>query len=191
MAVYNKNILIFSFFQVLIIGSASYLIGPLIPIISKELNVGLDIIGIAISFSVIAQFIATMVSGNLIEIFGYKTVYFIGIVFSLLGITGLYFSYSYMIFLFAFLLMQLGIGIVHVGTLSLTGNYYFNDKTNHLMKLATGNAIAFIISPLLASVILIADLDWRYIYIFFLIPQGILFILLFLLKIPVEVKKYC
>lgn len=173
----------------MIIGSATYLIGPLIPIISEELNVGLDIIGIAISFSIISKFIATMTTGNLIEILGYRAVYFIGIVFGFIGIAGLYFSYSYIIFLFAFFILELGIGVAHVSTLSLIGNYYFKDKTNHLIKLASGNAIAVIVSPLLASIILTTDLDWRYIYIFLLIPQAILFIYLFFLKMPVKVKK--
>jgi len=165
------------------------LIGPLIPIISEELNVGLDVIGIAISFSIISKFIATMTTGNLIEILGYRAVYFIGIVFGFMGIAGLYFSYSYIIFLFAFFVLELGIGVAHVSTLSLIGNYYFKDKTNHLIKLASGNAIAVIVSPLLASIILTTDLDWRYIYIFLLIPQTILFIYLFFLKMPVTVKK--
>ncbi|MFC2159251.1 sugar MFS transporter [Actinomycetota bacterium] len=170
-------------------GSASYLIGPLIPIISKELSVGLDIIGIAVALSVISKFIATMTTGNLIEIFGYKTVYFIGIIFSLLGITGIYFSYTYTIFLFAFFALALGIGIAHVATLSLVGNYYFKDKTNHLIRLAFGNGIALIISPLLVSIMLMTDLNWRYIYIFLLIPQVILLILLFFLKIPMTINK--
>jgi len=107
----------------LIIGSATYLIGPLIPIISKELSVGLDMIGIAVSFSIISKFIATMATGNLIELFGYRAVYFIGIVFGFLGITGLYFSYSYTIFFLAFFILELGIGVAHVSTLSLIGNY--------------------------------------------------------------------
>jgi len=138
---------------------------------------------------VISKFIATMITGNLVEIFGYKTVYFIGLIFSFLGIIGLYFSYSYTIFLFAFFSLELGIGVAHVSTLSLVGNYYFKDKTNHLIKLALGNGIALIISPLLASIILVTNLDWRCIYIFLLIPQGILIIFLFFLKIPVSIKK--
>jgi len=180
---------VFSFFWVLIIGSASYLIGPLIPIISKELNVGLDIIGIAVSISVVSKFIATMTTGNLIEIFGYKKVYFIGIVFSILGIAGMYFASTYTIFLLAFFALALGIGVAHVATLSLVGNYYFKDKTNYLIKLALGNGIAVIVAPLLASLILFVDFDWKYIYIFLLIPQFIIFILLFFLKIPIVIKK--
>ena len=179
----------FSFFWVLIIGSASYLIGPLIPIISKELNVGLDIIGIAVSISVVSKFIATMTTGNLIEIFGYKKVYFIGIVFSILGIAGMCFASTYTIFLLAFFALALGIGVAHVATLSLVGNYYFKDKTNYLIKLALGNGIAVIVAPLLASLILFVDFDWKYIYIFLLIPQFIIFILLFFLKIPIVIKK--
>ena len=189
MFIYKKNILYFSFFQVLVIGSASYLIGPIIPIISKELNIGLDIIGLAISLSIIAQFITTLLAGNFIEKFGYKIVYFIGIVFGIFGITGLYFFNSYIIFILAFILLQLGIGVIHVSTLSLVGNYYYKDKTNNLIKLALGNAIAFIISPLLVSIILIVNLNWRYIYIFFLIPQALLFGLLFFLKLPIAIKS--
>jgi fucose permease len=110
-------------------------------------------------------------------------------IFSLLGITGIYFSYTYTIFLFAFFALALGIGVAHVATLSLVGNYYFKDKTNYLIKLALGNGMAVIIAPLLASLILFIDIDWKYIYIFLLIPQVIIFILLFFLKIPGTIIK--
>ncbi len=58
-----------------------------------------------------------------------------------------------------------------------------------MIKLALGNGIAVIVAPLLASLILFLDLEWRNIYIYLLIPQLIIFILLFFLKIPVAVNK--
>ncbi len=58
-----------------------------------------------------------------------------------------------------------------------------------MIKLALGNGIAVIVAPLLASLILFLDLEWKNIYIYLLIPQSIIFILLFFLKIPVTINK--
>ena len=55
------KILIYSFAQRLLLGIAAGIIGPLITIIAKDLNICLDRVGAAISFSLAAVFIAAVI----------------------------------------------------------------------------------------------------------------------------------
>lgn len=184
----DNKILIFSFFRLFTTGITLMVIGPLIPIISKDLNVGLDFIGTALSLSVFGLLVTSLTTGSLIELFGFKRIIFLGTITSIFGCLGLYFSYSYTIFLIAYFLLQAGTGIIFVGTLSLVGNYYSRRKTTSLIKVVIGNALALIVSPLLVSCILIINLNWRFFYIYFLILQVILLAWVLLLKIPGKVR---
>lgn len=184
----DNRILIFSFFRLFITGITWALIGPLVPIISKDLNVGLDFIGTALSLSVFGLFITSLTTGNLIELFGFKRIIFSGSLISIFSCLGFYFSYSYTIFLVAYFLLQVGAGIIIVSTLSLVGNYYSEEKTTSLIKVVIGNALALAVSPLLVSGILLINLSWRFFYIYILILQVILLAWLLFLKIPKKVK---
>lgn len=184
----KNKVLIFSFFRLFITGVTWTLIGPLIPIISVDLNVGLDSIGIVLSLSVLGLFITSLTTGNLIELFGYKKVIFLGSLICIFSCLGLYFSYYYIIFLITYFSLQIGTGIIIVSIFSLVGNYYSSKKTSSLIKVVIGNALALIVSPLLASVVLSIGLNWRFFYIYIFTAQIILLIWLLLLKIPKSIK---
>jgi len=184
----NNRILVFSFFRLFITVVSCTLIGPLIPIISKDLNVGLDYIGSVLSLSVFGLFITALTTGNLIEVFGYKRIIFLGSLLNIFGCLGLYFSYYYTIFLIAYFLLQIGTGIITFSIFSLVGNYYSGKKTSSLIKAVIGNTLALVVSPLLASAVLTMGLSWRFFYIYILAAQIILLIWLISLKIPKSIK---
>ena len=184
----NNKILVFSFFRLFITGISFALIGPLIPIISKDLNVGLDYIGSALSLSVFGLLITALITGNLIEAFGYKKIIFIGSLLNIFGCLGLYFSYNYIVFLISYFLLQIGTGIATFSIFSLVGNYYSDKKTGSLIKAVIGNSLAYVVSPLLASIVLNMGLSWRFFYIYILAAQIILLVWLILLKIPKSIK---
>ena len=184
----NNRILVFSFFRLFITVVSCTLIGPLIPIISKDLNVGLDYIGSVLSLSVFGLFITALTTGNLIEVFGYKRIIFLGSLLNIFGCLGLYFSYYYNIFLIAYFLLQIGTGIITFSIFSLVGNYYSGKKTSSLIKAVIGNTLALVVSPLLASAVLRVGLSWRFFYIYILAAQIILLIWLISLKIPKSIK---
>ncbi|MHB1275871.1 MAG: hypothetical protein ACYCXQ_11620 [Candidatus Humimicrobiaceae bacterium] len=77
----TKKILIYSFAQRMILGISAGLVGPLIPIIAKDLNIGLDKIDAAISFSIIAIFITAIILNNFIDILCFKKVLIAELVF--------------------------------------------------------------------------------------------------------------
>ena len=114
----QNQILVFAFSQVLVLAAARQIIGPLIPLISKELKVGLDSIGSVISLSVFALFLVSLSISNLIELIGLKKVLYIGLGLSIIGSLMLYFSNSFSIFIVAYFLLQSGAGILMIGFLS-------------------------------------------------------------------------
>lgn len=184
----KNKILVFSFFRLFITGVACTLVGPLIPIISRDLNVGLDYMGSVLSLSVFGLFITALATGNLIEVFGYKRIIFLGSLLNIFGCLGLCFSYHHIIFLTAYFLLQVGTGIIVFSVFSLVGSHHSGRKTGSLIKVVIGNSLSIIISPLLASAVLSTGLNWRFLYIYISIAQIILLIWLLLLKIPKGAK---
>ncbi len=180
----NNKILVYAFFQVLILAAARNIIAPLIPIISGELGVGLDYIGSAIAISIFALFFVSLTTGNLIEIIGLKKVLFIGLGINFTGSLLLYFSHTFSIFIIAYFLMELGLGMLIIGNLSIVGTLYPKNKVSSLLKINFGHTSALIFSPLIVSLFLFIRIDWRYYYIFNLVPLIALVIVLWRMKIP-------
>jgi predicted MFS family arabinose efflux permease len=180
----DNKILIYAFFQVLILSAARNIIAPLIPIISGELAVGLDSIGSVIALSVFGLFFVSLITGNLIEVIGLKKVLFIGLGINFTGSLLLYFSHTFSIFIIAYFLTELGLGMLIIGNLSIVGTLYPKNKTASLIKINIGHTTALIIAPLIVSLSLFIRVDWRYYYIFNLIPLLVLTIVLWKIKIP-------
>jgi len=184
----QNQILVFAFSQVLVLSVSRQFIGPLIPLISEELEVGLDFIGSAISLSVFALFLVSISVGNLIELIGLKKVLYIGLGVSIAGSIMLYFSHSFPIFIVAYFLLQLGVGVLIIGNLSIIGSLYSTRRTSILIKVNMGNTTGFIIAPLIVSLMLFIKINWRNFYLFSLIILFALVIFLLKLKIPKMVR---
>ena len=184
----QNQILVFAFSQVLVLAVSRQIIGPLIPLISEELKVGLDYIGSAISLSVFALFLVSLSVGSLIELIGLKKVLYIGLGVSIAGSMMLYFSTSFPIFIVAYFLLQLGAGVLIIGNLSIIGSLYSTRRTSSLIKVNMGNTAGFVIAPLIVSLMLFIKIDWRNFYLFSLILLFALVIVLWKLKVPGTVR---
>ena len=184
----QNQILVFAFSQVLVLSVSRQIIGPLIPLISEELKVGLNFIGSAISLSVFALFLASLSVGNLIELIGLKKVLYIGLGVSIAGSIMLYFSHSFPIFIVAYFLLQLGVGVLIIGNLSIIGSLYSTRRTSSLIKVNMGNTAGFIIAPIIVSLMLFIKIDWRNFYLFSLILLFALVIILWKIKVPMMVR---
>ena len=94
----KNTLIIYAFFQLFILGLAKNIIAPLIPLIAKELGVGLDFIGSAISLSIFGLILISLTVGNMIEHFGFKKVLFVGLGLSFTGTLLLFFSHNFQLF---------------------------------------------------------------------------------------------
>ena len=115
----SGKILIFSFAQRFLLGISVGIIGPLIPIIARDLNIGLDRIGAAISFSLAAVFIVAVILNNLIDILGFKKVLIAGLVSVACGALGIFLLKTFILFIIFYFLYQLGIGILSITIISI------------------------------------------------------------------------
>ncbi|MCJ7666390.1 MAG: MFS transporter [Actinobacteria bacterium] len=184
----ENKILLYAFFQIFILSAARSIVAPLIPLISQELNVGLDFIGSVIALSIFAIFFVSLITGNIIELIGLKRVLFIGLGINFIGSALLYFSYSFSIFIIAYFLMELGFGMLIIGNLSIAGNIYPLEKASSLIKINLGNTAAFIIAPLIVSLILFIKTEWRYYYILHLVLLTVLMIILWRIEFPQHIR---
>lgn len=188
----EKRILVFSFIQRLLISTGINVIGPIIPLIVVELKVGLDYMGIIISIGSFALLVTSICSGFLLDIFGFKKMILSGVLLYISGCLGLLFSHSYIMFAVAYTVLQLGSGVVSVATLSLVGKHYFKNRSRSILAVNIGWTAGFMVAPLLVSLVIYINIRWQILFIYFIIPQIFIILLLIFLKIPkkdVQVKN--
>ena len=184
----GNRILLYAIFQIFVLAAARGIVAPMIPVISGELGVGLDYIGSAIALSIFALFFVSLTTGNLIEIMGLKQVLFIGLGINFTGSIMMFASYTFPMFIIAYFLMEMGVGMLVIGNLSIAGTFYPRRRTTSLIKINYGNNIAFIVSPLLVSLLLFADINWRYYYMIHPLLLAVLAVILWRMDIPGHVR---
>jgi MFS transporter, FHS family, Na+ dependent glucose transporter 1 len=180
----SGKILIYSFAQRLLLGIAAGIIGPLIPSIAKDLNIGLDRIGAAISFSLIAVFIVAVILNNLIDILGFKKVLMAGLVFVACGALGIFFLKTFTLFILFYFLYQLGIGILSITIISIIGNTHFEEKSAKIMQTTIYYSLGSIAAPLLVSLFTGLKFNWQILFLALLAAQVVLGIFLLFIKMP-------
>jgi MFS transporter, DHA1 family, purine base/nucleoside efflux pump len=185
----NKLILSYVFIQLFVFHVAQYLIGPLIPLISKDLDVSLDILGTVVSLSMIGLIISSFLSGNIIERFGYKSILVVSLFLGLISCFGIFFSKNIIIFIIFYILLQTIAGIIIGCSISLTGYISGDNKTINLIVVMIGAAMSNFISPLIVSFTLLKDINWRLLFFYLIVPQLLLLIWLFFLRSPESIKK--
>jgi MFS family permease len=178
----GKSVLIFSFIQRFAMSVCINIIGPLIPLIAGDLDVGLDYIGSAIAIGTFALLIASISTGFFLESFGFKKVIFGGGLLIGLGCLGLLFSYSYIMFIISYSVLQTGSGIITVSTLSLVGNHYFENKSKSILISNIGLTSGAVVAPLLASLVAYMNSTWQNLFVYLIILQFFLIIFLSFLK---------
>lgn len=183
------NTIFFTFLQILTIAIVNFIIGPLIPIISSDLKIGLDIIGLVISIGAFASLIITLVSGYLIELFGIKVMYILGSIFCILGLLGLYFSHNLLIFSLSYISVNIATSIIFVFAFSFVSYEFTTSKTKNLLKIITGDSIGRIIGPLLVSLLLVLTFKWQNLFIYLVIPQVVVLFYFTLSKVKYEKEE--
>jgi len=184
----TKKVLIYSLAQRMVLGISTGLVGPLIPIIAKDLNIGLDRIGATISFSILAILITAIVLNNFIDNLGFKKVLIAGLVFLSSGALGIFLSKTFIFFIVFYFLYQLGIGILSITIYSIIGSVLFEEKSRRIMQTSIYYSIGGIIAPLLVSLFVGVKLNWQLIFLSLVIIQIMLGIFLISIKIPKIIK---
>ena len=184
----TKKVLIYSLAQRMVLGISGGLVGPLIPIIAKDLNIGLDKIGATISLAILAILLTAIVLNNFIDNLGFKKVLIAGLVFLSSGALGIFLSKTFIIFIVFYFIYQLGIGILSITIFSIIGGVLFEEKSRRIMQTSIYYSMGGIIAPLLVSLFIGVKLNWQLIFLSLVIIQIMLGIFLISIKIPKIIK---
>ena len=184
----TKKVLIYSLAQRMVLGISSGLVGPLIPIIAKDLNIGLDKIGATISLAILAILLTAIVLNNFIDNLGFKKVLIAGLVFLSSGALGIFLSKTFIFFIVFYFIYQLGIGILSITIFSIIGGVLFEEKSRRIMQTSIYYSVGVIIAPLLVSLFIGVKLNWQLIFLSLVIIQIMLGIFLISIKIPKIIK---
>ena len=184
----TKKVLIYSLAQRMVLGISTGLVGPLIPIIAKDLNIGLDKIGATISLSILAILLTAIVLNNFIDNLGFKKVLIAGLVFLSSGALGIFLSKTFIFFIVFYFIYQLGIGILSITIFSIIGGVLFEEKSRRIMQTSIYYSMGVIIAPLLVSLFIGVKLNWQLIFLSLVIIQIMLGIFLISIKIPKIIK---
>lgn len=185
----NLKILLYLFFLRILSGIFENIIGPLVPVISADLKVGFDYLGTVFALSAFALLFCALILGNLIELFGYKKIFFTGYLFLASGSAGLFLTKNYILFLISYFLIQLGIGTLSICSLSSIVNTFYKTRTSNIIKANIGYALGTIAAPLIAAAIIYFGFKWQNLFLILLIPVAAFFILLFFIKTPERTRE--
>jgi MFS family permease len=111
-----------------------------------------------------------------------------GLLVNLSGSVMLFFSHTFIIFAIGYFAIQLGTSILWVCKLSIVGTFFPRNKAARLLQINFGGALGFIVAPLLVSLILFVNVDWRYYYVIHPVIVILLTLMLWKIDIPGKVK---
>jgi predicted MFS family arabinose efflux permease len=180
----HKNLLILAFIQLFIVSASRFIVGPIIPLISSELEMSLSILGGAISLNVFILLVSTLIAGNLIELFGLKRILYIAMILQIAVFVGFYFINSALSFIILNSLLGIGGGLLTVCLIAIANVNRENKKTRGFFNLFLGAALALALSPLFTMAIGYYEINWRNIFILFGLFQIALLIGFLFSRVP-------
>lgn len=173
----NKKTFSILFSNLIIIGILESIIGPLVPLLAEDLKVDLSFIGLMISIHTTGIFISTIISGNLIQLYGYKKVIVSGLISILAGIIGLYFFNIYYLFVISYLILGLGTGSVSNSTSSFICDLFPRKSSSKLLQLNTGWLIGAFIAPFTLSLTISLKYPWKKILLALFVIQVLVLVI--------------
>lgn len=188
--IYNNNIenkiFYLSLFGFILLGLPFTIFGGLIPIISKDLGVSAHFIGLILSLSAFSNFIAVLIAGNLIELFGIRRVLILGTIFEIMGMLMINFARNNATFTISYLISGLGTGSLGVSFNSLVSATFESQRSKRLLFLGIANFIGVILGALFIKILLSIEKNWRYGFL----TTGFLFIILLIGITRVDLSKF-
>ena len=182
----STKIMVPAFIQVFLISISRFLIGPIIPLISSELNINPGTFGWIISLNIFVLLIFTLISGNLIDLLGLKAILYISMVIQASGFLAFFFVDSPYLLIISNTILGIGSGMAAV-CLIVLANASQNGKTRGFFNLFLGAALALALAPVVSIFIDRFEIDWRLIFMSMGIIQIVLLIIFGFFRFPEKV----
>ena len=164
----NKKRTLNLFFYIFILfGISITAIDPLIPVISEQLNIGYDKIGIALFIGSIFTLLATIISGRLSDRFDIKKIVLYGLFLLFFGFLLFSIYLNYIIFIIVIMLLRVGFGILDTSIHSFSSKLFRDNISNVFINLDMFWFTGAVIGPLLISGTLFLDIKPTYVFLLF------------------------
>jgi len=177
------------YYITILYGIAAISIDPLIPIISKQLNIGYDRIGLILLIGYAFSLISSLVTGILCDKINIKKVILGGLAILFVGFLIFGFKISIILFIISLILQKSGYSSIDSTMHSYVAKVYNNMHAPIFIKIDIMFYIGSIISPLLISFLLFFDISYRYIFFLFAAIIAILSIFLFINLKKINIRK--
>ena len=163
----KKRTLITFYYIFVLFGISIIVVDPLIPIISEEMGVGFDEIGLAFFIGSVAALIANFIAGRLSDSVDIKKLVLLGLFLLFLGfvIFGAYLNYA--IFIIVIIFLRIGFGIIDTSVHSFSSKLFKKNISQVFLKLDIAWYSGAVLGPLIISGILYFDFLPRYIFFIF------------------------
>jgi len=152
------------YFIYTIFGLSIVMIDPLIPIISEQIDVGFDKIGIALFLGSLATLISNFIAGRLSDRIDIKKLVLFGLILLFLGFTLFGIYLNYILFIIILILLRIGFGTIDTAIHSFSSKLYKKDVSKIFLNLDIGWYSGAFLGPLIVSAVLFFDFLPRYLF---------------------------
>jgi MFS family permease len=180
----NLLFVIFIFF-----GIASTLIDPLIPIISGQLNIGFDRIGLILFAGSALSLAATFLAGRFSDKYDIKKIILVGLILLIAGffVYGIYLSIIVLIITVVF--FRVGYGILDSSIHAYVSKLYFGNHSPIFIRLDFFWYVGAIIGPLVISFFLFLKIDPKWAFLIFAFAALVISVFFYVSYRAVSEKK--
>lgn len=167
-----------------LIGLASSLLGPLLPVVSKDLAIDFNKMGIILSLNSFGALISVLIAAGALEIFPnrLKKINELCSILIAVSFAGIYFAKSFAAFALFYFIFGLAVGGLVVVTTIILHDLYEMKISSILLKISLFSLTGFMAGPIMVSIFLNFNLNWRYLFIFVAFLQTAVFVYLTFLK---------
>jgi MFS transporter, FHS family, glucose/mannose:H+ symporter len=145
----------------LFLGISNTVVGPMIPVIAREINIGYDKIGLVLLVGSIFSIVFTILLGWLSDKYDIKKIIIMALIMIFLGflIFGVYLNF--ILFFLVIILIRSGIAIMDSTSRTLIAKLFYQKHTKIYMKLAIYWSMGAVLGPLLVSIFLFFNSHYR------------------------------
>jgi len=174
----KSQTLITFYFIFILFGLSIITIDPLIPVISEQINVGFDRIGIALFAGSIAALLSNFIAGSLSDRLDIKKLVLFGLILLSTGFVVFGTFLNYVMFIIVIVLLRVGFGTIDTTIHSFSSKIFKKDISRVFIKLDIAWYFGAFLGPLVISVVLFFDFMPRYLFFIYAVAYAI-FIVVF------------
>jgi fucose permease len=182
----KNKVYILTLIEGMLLGMPFTIFGILIPVMSSDLELTPSFMGTVLSMNSLSCFIAVVIAGNLIELFGIKRVILLSNFFLMVGMIMIALTHGDILFAFSYFITGFGVGGLGIALNSLTSSIYEKQRSKRLLYLGSVMFIGAILGALSTRIILTLEKSWKYCFLI----VGILFFVLLIVVFRIDLSDF-